>query len=241
MGKLHVGCDNLRALQQSFQQPMYKRSPKQKHSDLLSSISGVLNLNKLQVTYEHVEAHQDSSLPYDELSRLAQMNVRMDWLAKTASQLVQDNILPVPDKYKHPLSFAQVSVDNINIPHQISDLLYENLSRNILDQWWLTKGRYHINDIPTIHWEVCKQGAANHSKSDQRFASKWTSGFLATGSKMRQWNFRAGDACPFCLHPQETTQHVLHCPHPQSILPWNENLSIFLQKLQKLDTDPELC
>ena len=194
----------------------------------------------MKITYEHVQAHQDDITEYSQLGRMAQMNVRMDWLAKSASQLVHNKILSPPKISAHPLGFATISVNDYHIPHQASTLIYERISGHILDKWWITKGRYKLEDIPTIHWDVCQQGASSHAKSSQRFSAKWSSGCLATGSNMKKWNFRAGDACPFCLHPKEDTTHILHCPHAQALSLWTENFSVFLNQLLKLDTDPAL-
>ena len=239
-GKLHIGCNNVKALYTSFSTCKDWHSPKKKHSDLLSSIAGLLELQKVSITFEHIKSHQDDNTDYHHLSRLAQMNVRMDWLAKKAAHLVAEGILSPPSTSFHPCGFTQVYFSNTPIHHRLSDLLYSHVSGNILDNWWITKGKYRLQDIPNIHWESYAKAAASQSKSDQRFAAKWSSGFLATGNNMQKWNFRIGDGCPYCLHPKEDTTHVLHCPHQDSLTVWNEEFSRFIKKLEKLGTEPSL-
>ena len=239
-GQLHIGCNNVKALYTSFSTLKDWHSPKKKHSDLLSSIAGLLELQKVSITFEHIKSHQDDNMDYQHLSRLAQMNVRMDWLAKKAAHLVAEGILSPPTTSSHPFGFTQVYFSKTPIHHRLSDLLYSHVSGNILDNWWITKGKYQLQDIPNIHWELYAKAAASRFKSEQRFAAKWSSGFLATRNNMQKWNFRIGDDCPYCLHPKEDTTHVLHCPHHDLLTVWNEAFSRFIEKLDKLGTEPSL-
>ena len=86
--------------------------------------------------------------------------------------------------------------------------MYNVIAEKITHQWWLSKGRYNIHDIPLIHWEVCGSASSAQSRNDQTFSSKWTTEHLATGRKMMLWKKRAKDNCPFCLIPDENTYHI---------------------------------
>ena len=106
-----------------------------------------MDLNIVKFTTAHVFGHQDVSTPYDQLSRKAQMNVRMDSLAKIANTQVKNGSLIPPASSHHPLGFLPVSVNNRQTHHQLSHNLYSMISEKITHQWWLSKGRYAVDDI----------------------------------------------------------------------------------------------
>ena len=235
-----IYCDNVRALDIAFNKQSYTRNPSHKHSDIVSGIAGVLKLGIVSISFQHVYAHQDSTVPYEDLPREAQMNVRMDALAKTANRLVKQGSLHPPRVSNHPLGFLPVSVDNRWIHHQAKDMIYSFLSEKITHQWWLTKGRYTLQDIPSIHWDTCSSAAESQTRRRRQFMSKWASGCMGTGKNMRLWNLRAGDGCPFCLEPAEDTTHILRCQHQDAIAIWNAELDLLTNKLIHLGTSMEL-
>ena len=235
-----IGCDNIKALTTCFDMDYLHRNPTAKHADLLSGIAGLLRLNLIKINHRHVYAHQDDDKDYEDLPRLAQMNVRMDWLAKFASsQIIEKHIVP-PKSSHHPLGFIAVTVHGKVIPHQIKHDIYNAISEKLTHQWWISKGRYNIHDIPLLHWEVCAAASTSQSKSDQKFSAKWTTGHLATGTKMMQWKKRAKDNCPFCLAPEETTYHILTCPHDNSKNIWESSFETLIKSLTRIDTESEL-
>ena len=234
-----IGCDNITALEHSFESDPTSLNPKYKHSDILSGIAGLLKLKIITINHKHVYAHQDENKDYDDLPRLAQMNVRMDWLAKFASKQVQNKQIFPPKSSHHPFGFKSISIHNRTIPHEIGKSLYDAIAEKITHQWWLSKGRYNINDIPLIHWEVCGLASSTQLRPEQQFSAKWTTGHLATGRKMMLWKKRAKDNCPFCLMPDEHTYHILTCPHAEATKVWDNALEAFVKGLTRIKTDSE--
>ena len=86
---INVSCDNIQVLECFFQRDKYTRSSKQKHYNILSAMAGLLNLDIVQVQASHVYGHQDNTTSYENLDRRAQINVRMDTLAKLGNCQVQ--------------------------------------------------------------------------------------------------------------------------------------------------------
>ena len=72
---LVLSCDNIRAIEPSFQWSHHSWSPKHKHSDILSALAGLLQLVIVKVLPSHVYGHQDKNTPYEQLDRHAQINV----------------------------------------------------------------------------------------------------------------------------------------------------------------------
>ena len=239
-GKVHIGCDNQKALTTSFQWTHAKRNTNQKHSDLLSAISGLLRVGLLSVSYEHIPAHQDEILTQEELSPMAKLNVQMDLMAKVAAKLVMDGELSPPRYIDHPLGFLPLRVHDRPICHLSSTKLYEFISDIAIHEWWLTKNRYQVRDIPSIHWGICSEAAKKESKTSQRFAAKWVSGQLASGKKMKQWKFRPYDSCPFCMQENEDTEHIMLCQHQDAINIWNTQLLAIKELLTKWETEANL-
>ena len=114
--------------------------------------------------------------------------------------------------------------------------MYHFMTEKTSHEWWITKGCYRLSDVPTIHWDLCWQAISNLPPGKTRFASKWYSGYMGAGSKMKQWKVRAGDNCPFCMHPNEDTTHMLQCPHPNALEIWDIQLNSFVDKLEKYGT-----
>ena len=237
---VHIGCDNERALKTCFPPQASTVSPKWKHSDIISGIEGLRKLNVVKYYTHHVYGHQDDTCNYESLPRLAQMNVRMDGLAKLARQLVEDSQLLPPQTSAHPLGFLPAQVHGTNIPHEYTDSIYSEISTKTAHQWWLTKGRYRLADIPRIHWDICREATNTSTRGEKQFSSKWCSGFLGTGEKMRRWNFRVKDLCPFCMSEIETNTHILHCQHHAAMDIWYKSLEKFRRKLISIKTDPIL-
>ena len=237
---LVLGCDNTKALDQCFCSPASSRNPKQKHSNLLSAVSGLLLLDRVNISFRHIKAHQDDVVEFDKLPRMAKMNVRMDWLAKAGANLIKDNHLSAPKQSSHPLGFMAVSVHSRPVLHCLSSTLYNYISDKKIHEWWLSKDRYNLHDIPLIHWGICTSATATLPPSTHKFAAKWTSGHLGTGEKMVKWQFRPSDECPFCSTPGEDTAHILLCQHSSALEAWDEQLKKFASALQKWETHPSL-
>ena len=80
-GQLRVGCDNEKCLYLSSLTNL-KVPTKIKHADILRCIRIVRTALPLDITFEHIKAHQDDSILYHLLDRMSQLNVDCDTLAK---------------------------------------------------------------------------------------------------------------------------------------------------------------
>ena len=56
---------------------------------------------------------------------------------------------------------------------------------------------------------------------------------------MKRWGFRSDDSCPRCKSPEETSSHVILCPHPSVSKLWLEQLELLKTwlKVQKTKGD----
>lgn len=177
----------MKALTMAFQWKVDNQNTNQKHSELLSAISELMRLEKDHVSLEYVPAQQDQILTPDaDISRMAKLNIQMDIIAKAAAALVIKRELEPPKQTIHPLGFFPIAVHGCPICLMTSANLYQFISDTSIHDWWLTKSRYEVRDIPKIHWGVCTTATTGLPKSKQRFAAKQTAGFIGTGKRMKQ-------------------------------------------------------
>lgn len=73
----------------------------------------------------HIYGYQDQhTLQYDQLERLLQINVRIEWLEKTGNAQVKDNVIIKPMLMTHPFGFPVVTFYGKLIQHRLIDSLY---------------------------------------------------------------------------------------------------------------------
>ena len=144
----YIGCDNQWALDISFRKFGLKVNPKWKHADIVSGIIGLRKLNIIHIIPVHISRHQDLSTKYDDLPRLAQMNVYMDCPAKIACSLVKEGHLVPLQHSSHPLGFLPVTALGNVLHHEYNITLYSAIANKNTHNWWLTKGHYKLEDTP---------------------------------------------------------------------------------------------
>jgi hypothetical protein len=86
-----IGCDNMAALFCGTDGSS-NLSCKTKHADLLASCKHILHHNVIKLQPLHIYGHQDDMINYDNLTPMAQMNIRMDYFAKKARILYKNEI-----------------------------------------------------------------------------------------------------------------------------------------------------
>ena len=181
-----LACDGKAALEKAIDPNLNWRSPKQKHSDLLSAISKTLKSNELKIISQHVKGHQDDVLPFDMLCRPAQLNVICDFNAKAELTKVlketEDNTA-----CPHPLSFPTIKYNGTIIRENTANTLYQSIADDLLEEAWIESGRYSQPTSSTIDWDIqCKALKAAPLKT-KRFVCKWVSNTISTGANMVKW------------------------------------------------------
>ena len=199
------------ALNSSFS-PLSRSSLNSSNSDLIFSIKKLRHQLPTTITKNHVEAHQDNHTSIDNLPIQAQLNIFMDLLAKDMNQqYIQNNCSAVDNLL--PLSPVRIYYRNIPIVDKIHSSLYYHITAHNLKYQWVKYHRYPESAIPYIDWTLVDKVSQYYSLSQRLFLAKWVSGECGIGHTLRQRKYRLFHNCPFCLHPDETTTHLLLCPH----------------------------
>ena len=233
-GRCNIFCDGLSALQ--VVKEATTESVKTTHSscDIISACAKLKEVLPIQLTFQHVKAHQDENTPITSLPVPAQLNVLMDKLAKDLNDdsTEQQN----RNLSAHPLSLA-LPIHNHIIYEKFLESIYNSIATETGHNYWLTKGRYTPEQRNIIDWHSQSIAMKPINKTRQRSLSKWFSGWVATGKNMKRWQLRYASNCPFCGYNDEDTAHILQCQHPPVNISWKTLLDKYDKKLAKQHTN----
>ncbi len=236
-----VGCDGIEALKQSTHGHTEWVVLTSKQVDILSACTKLVKHLPLRITARHVKGHQDDHTTIEKLDRMSQLNIKMDTSAKHGLDLFEKSQVNLDIYESHPFSFTPVYFkNNTPIYHDFKNYSYEIIMKQKLHEYWISRNRYTENTQSLICWTAVNQATNNTTLGRRRFIAKWSSGAIAVGKNALRWKLRPRNNCPYCNQPNETTQHILECQHPNAIENWNNCLNTFKQDLQALDTCPYL-
>jgi hypothetical protein len=94
-GAITIGCDNKGGIIRS-NGDWLKINQNTRHADLIRAIRRLKASLPIQVTFVHVGGHQDNTTAFQDLPRLAQLNIEMDLKAKARLQSLILNSSPPP-------------------------------------------------------------------------------------------------------------------------------------------------
>lgn len=236
-GGITLGCDCISALRQGININKARVSCKKLHNDLLSAGTSILQLLPLKIHPVHVRGHQDSKESFSNLSRLAQMNVRMDYLAKEALITLEDKAFMFQDKFEpHPFSTQIIWYKDEIIHHNTAKSLYKKIMGEKLKHYWIERGRLSHFQWNLISWTAQRKAMQQVNINRRIFVVKWCTRNFGTGKNVKRWQYRHSSNCPFCLAEEECVEHILHCLHPDAVSAWNDNLFLFCKAMAKLGT-----
>jgi exonuclease III len=240
-GHYTLGCDNINALKRSINTKQQQHSPKHQQSDILSFCCQTQSNTPLTISPQHIKAHQDDKIPYYRLSRMSQLNVRMDIAAKRALRLVQEKKITIPStEPSTTVGFSPVYVNNTRIWHNLHKDIYKAIMKDKITDYWEEKGRINSTTRTLIDWDSIGKGMKGMISTRRRFVSKWSAHQLGTGKNLVRWKHRPHGKCPFCLQDDEDTAHILSCTHTEPLMEWYKQLDNFLSTLTSIGTCPVL-
>ena len=227
---LTIYSDNERALDVVANWTCDRLTPKQKHADLISALLKVRDSLGIKIQVQHVKAHQDDSIPYEQLSLPAKLNVDMDADTKALIQVMMTCPDVCANKEPHPSSFSLCWWKSQPIYHDLDHELYYHITHDKMIQYWIEKERITSTTLPLIDFNALRDAAKSLTLPRQRFLAKWVAEYLPTGKNMKRWSLRHDGACPFCTQSDETTSHMVQCTTAESCTIWDEALNSFISK-----------
>ena len=234
---IEIICDNEKALHVFSNWSCDKMTPKHKNADILSALLRLRDTLPIKFKTTHVYSHQDKEIPEHLLPPKVQLNIKMDRIAKSYALQLINTSQPQFSYNRHYAAFLHCQWRNEVILHNAFNELYQHISHEKIQHYWINnRKRVESEDIKSIDYGALHKGMKSLPMNLRKFASKWSSEFLATGKNMTRWNLRHAGYCPFCTKPNENTKHILLCKHFESLQGWNECLATYISFLQKIDT-----
>ena len=204
-GTCLVICDNKGALASSFGHRHI--NPRWKCYDLLCMIRFQILNSTIKWKHRHVKGHQDSAVPYDQLSIIAQANVDVDRLAKLELQRnrqVEDSVVLQGQCWRLKHNGNNDGIQG-NIENELRRVIYEDRMRVL----WKNKFRIR-RPILQEEWQLMKRVNKSHTEWEHLFAVKYATGIMATKVNMVRRQHDFDDRCP-CCQEREETEHILQC------------------------------
>jgi hypothetical protein len=238
-GRVKLGCDNSNGVRHG-KGDWRKVSLSTAHTDLIRAIRVIKHKLPISVTFEHVYGHQDDLLSFEDLPRLAQLNVKMDQNAK-------DRLLQLCDQTSPPRCPSSVAHEGwqctINGAKLTSDpgkairraVFGTKLREHLVAKQWITGPAF--NDID---WDAMETATDLFPPLYRLWVAKHVSGFFGMGTMMRNWGFWEHSKCPCCHHVRENKEHLLKCPDADCAKAWLNSLMGFEAWMTETDTAPAI-
>jgi hypothetical protein len=191
----------------------------------------------LNVGIYHVKSHQDKNVPYEELTRPAQMNTQADTLATQALNKQhgrgnQAKFIPLPNCYAYLVHKGRYINAHENV------LLREALPGADLMDYYKERYKWSAKIMNQIDWT---QFGKLHKRNNvpRSFAVKLTTGALATNRKIQQTQDSYHSPCCIECHEIETNSHLYQCSCRQE---WKTETTNQLRRLlNNISTAPQVA
>ena len=137
-----------------------KVSPNAKHCNITSAIKKLRSLLPIAITCKHVKGHQNDEIDFEDLDRIAQLNVMMDIDAKSLLEEIKASMQYIPfqeEHAQHPFLLQALRVHNEIICDKYTENTYKIITdKKVLDHW-INKGRFKKEDAGEIDWPHFQQ------------------------------------------------------------------------------------
>ena len=210
-------CDNKGAIEkvekiyQARDKPSWSKGiihPLIAEYDVLHEIAILFEAWNTPLSFQHIAAHQDSSMPYHELSIPAKLNIRADQLATRAVQMDK----PRGTTLMLPNAGARVESSRGTITRKLPQTIrYNNGARALMKRM---REKYDWTDqvADDIDWETHQALIRRHPKRSVQVV-KLVHDIIPTNVRRKKYGQVRHSECPLChLHP-ETTHHIMRCQH----------------------------
>jgi hypothetical protein len=238
-GHVRLGCDNSNSVRHG-KGDWCKVPLSIAHADLIRAIRVIKHKLSITVDFEHVYGHQDDLLAFEDLPRLAQLNVQMDSNAKR--RLIQ--LYEQPANPRCPSSIAyegwQCSINGIKVTSDPGKAIRRAVFGTKLRAFLVAKHRITPSAFDDIDWDAMEKATDLFPPLYRLWVSKHASGFFGIGTMMLNWKYWEHSKCPCCQHDREDKYHLLTCPHEDCAETW-QNLLLGLEAwMIETDTAPAI-
>ena len=140
-GSITIHCDSKNVITVLENWQTLKMTPKHKNADIISAGLKLRDTIPIDLYFQHVYGHQDTTKEIEKLDPIAKLNVDMDMKAKELAIDIINKKVPLSKLYSHPLSFATCHWNQVIIQQQLSNNLYQHITHNNMYIYWCERGR----------------------------------------------------------------------------------------------------
>ena len=220
-----------------------------KHFDIIQAI--VTNSKQWQntVRFQHIKGHQDDVAAYRHLSRIAQLNVQADKLAKKRlkQEIRRRNDPTTRQRINVSLPMESCAIfwkdqqGKVNkVVSELEKYLNQEIARKDIRQYWIDKGKFERHFEKHIDWPVVHKSFKAITKGRRHQVSKWLTGFCGVGKKLKQYRHQSHANCPRCNAEDEDVAHILQCNATSAKTLWESEISKLQTWMEENDGDPDL-
>jgi exonuclease III len=239
-GSIRVYCDNETALE--IFDVEYLPNPKYKNFDLASACWSLKNSVPIVWESEHVKGHQDTTVPYQMLSRQAQLNVEMDKVAGAywIHLVTTAATMPIPRVHKVFGEEWQLWNGDFKISSPADSVLYSIFQDPQTDMWWRREG--HVSDAAyeVIDYSATEDVMRSLNESQRKYVTKSASENYGVGQTLLEWKHQRDAKCPRCQELVETSKHVQRCQGYSADAVFQKNINKVQEFLTEEQTRPDV-
>ena len=238
-GRATIGCDNKVSLEK-FETKDRRIRPVVKHSDVIRAIQFFRHNipTAIRLTFVHVRGHQDKTVHFRDLPRIAQLNVQMDTMAKKflAEQIdtpdkIRDHYHGTQTRMRIGRSTAHTSVGCL-LRYSVG---FHNYRTSRMNGQLQTVEAFDAVDLSAV-------GESNQAAPQlfSLFTAKLVSGFNATNKMGVHWSLADSSSCPCCKGAVESSAHHSICPHKDRTTLWRHDVTSLISWMWKAHTSVPL-
>ena len=237
-GRIIIGCDGLGAIKKIQAKP----SLSTKHFDYLSAIHHLLADLSVRCQFIHVQGHQDDYLDLHQLSIVERMNIQADLLAKQAIE--NERNCGNPSELRLYKEYGPVLLPTTQSSYKFTSNfakeMYKELTKTPTRSYWINKLNIPASATKYVAWESLGTAFSSLPTLRKIETVKWNTEFCATAKNLKRWKEQSHSTCPTCGVEEETTRHILQCPHPSARTTWNTSLNKLEAWLKQQLTAPDV-
>jgi hypothetical protein len=241
--KSRLICDNqaviLRIEKLRMFTNIYPNTTLESEYDVIAEILATLKQIDPERTlaFSHIKGHQDAKVPFEKLSRSAQLNCEADkWAEEYLVRYPHMSFITVP---LLPTTGCQLHLPTGTITHDYRRAL--NLAATVpaMRDKLCSRNGWSGQDFESVHWIA--HGRALHSLIRHKVTLvKYLNDMIPVGKLANTYDPKYPASCPTCQEPIETRQHLWECQAPPRQDWRKQSGGQMVKLLSKLDTAPPL-
>jgi hypothetical protein len=234
-GFIHCRLDGEQAmLNASGDHPL---DPQQPSFDLLVDIRSKIKASPIDWQFSWVEGHQEERHGKEDF--WGHLNDVCDSMAKIYWNQISLSRQTRPNQRFGNESWS-VTIQGEKLAKMPLRDLYDFTFGPKSKTYWLTKHPTTPHLFTRINWDACGKAMKALPFGKKRWLVKHLSGWCATGRNMKRRKEWKHDKCPICLQPNETVDHIMHCPDIRARLHRAQAIDNLIVTLKKIKTDPAI-